>query len=548
MAIRTVGPHSVFPTIAAAMNVAGPGDEIRLEAGYSNETATITHSGMTVFGGTSSHGIVLNLGMGIATVTLTGTAPITLHDASDGNGIVGNAGNNRITVSGGVDAVDGGLGVDRLVVDYRLATGAVTGDSTSNFTEAGGGGRTVTLTAGTIEHFTVLTGAGADTITTGAGNDVIRTASGASTVSAGQGYNIIVGGGNADTITALDGGNFVNAGNGTNTITTGGGTDVIRTGTGADTIVAGGGADRITLHGGADTVDAGAGNDRLIIDYSALLTSVIGGVTGGNLGTGYVGHITDQSVSVLDFQRSENFTIISGSGDDRLTTGGGIDVLRGNLGNDRLNAGAGNDFLFGGTGNDFLSGGTGNDLLVDSTGNDLMSGGSGNDRLFAGTGVDNVYGGIGADLLHGGAGNDRLFAGTGVDTIYGGIGADLLHGGADNDRLFGGTGRDLLTGGWGADSFMFRTAAEAGIGAARDVITDFSHGIDTIDLGGIDADSILVGNQAFGFIGAAAFSHVAGQLRYAGGNIQGDMDGDGLADFAIQITNLAMLTQSDFVL
>ena len=51
---------------------------------------------------------------------------------------VGNAGDNVITVTDGADFVNGGLGIDRLVVDYHLATGAVTGDSTSNFTEAGG--------------------------------------------------------------------------------------------------------------------------------------------------------------------------------------------------------------------------------------------------------------------------------------------------------------------------------------------------------------------------------------------------------------------------
>ena len=227
MTIYTVGPNSDFPSIAAAMQVSGPGDTLRLEVGYSDETATVAFSGMTIFGGASSQNILLNLAVGVATVTLTGKAPIRLHDASDGNGIVGNAGNNVITVTEGVDAVDGGLGTDRLVVDYRGAIGAVTGNSTSNFTEAGSGGRTVTITDGTIEHFTILTGNGTDTITTGAGNDIIKTGQGASTVSAGQGANTIVGGGSADTITALDGGNYVNAGNGANTVTTGSGQDVI---------------------------------------------------------------------------------------------------------------------------------------------------------------------------------------------------------------------------------------------------------------------------------------------------------------------------------
>ena len=420
MPILTVGPTSMFPTIAVAMASAGPGDTIQLEDGYSNETATVTHNGITVFGTASSLGIQLNLAPGIPTFTLTGNAPINIHDAADGNGIVGNSGNNRITVTGGVDAVDGGLGVDRLIVDYRLATGAVTGDSTSNFSEAGGGGRSVTVTDGTIENFTVLTGSGADTITTGSGNDIIRTGQGASTVSAGQGANIIIGGGDADTITALDGGNFINAGNGANTITSGGGVDIIRSGHGADTIVSGGGNDWITLRGGADTADAGAGNDHLIIDYSAMTTDVTGGITGGNLGTGYVGHIADLAGSSIDFVGSENFRITTGSGNDNIRTGGGADVLNGGVGNDLLKSGAGNDRVYG------------------ASGGDLLGGGDGHDRLFGGTGNDRVFGSSGRDLLGGGDGHDRLF------------------GGGGNDQLIGGNGADVLWGGAGADLFIFR--------------------------------------------------------------------------------------------
>ena len=408
MTVRSVGPTSDFPTISAAMQAAGPGDTIRLEAGYSNETATVPFSGMTVFGGAGSRGIVLKLGVGIATVTLTGTAPFRLLDASDGNGIVGNAGDNRITVTGGVDAVDGGLGADRLIVDYRQATGAVTGDSTSNFTEAGGGGRMVTMTDGTLEHFTILTGSGADTITTGAGNDIIKTGKGASTVSAGQGSNVITGGANADTITALDGGNLIRAGNGANTVTTGGGNDLIFSGTGADTIVAGGGVDRISLLGGADSVDAGAGHDRLIINYAKMTSDVSGGTTGGNGVTGYVGHIADLLGSSVDFQRAESFTITTGSGDDTLTTGNGNDILRGGGGRDQLNGGGGQDSLFGGSGNDQLRGGRGTDIVTGGAGADVFvfasvaeaSTGAGRDLILDfQTGIDRIgLDGIDADL------------------------------------------------------------------------------------------------------------------------------------------------------
>lgn len=366
MPILTVGPTSTYDSITSAMLDALPGDTIFLEAGYSNEAALVTQNNLTIFGEAGSLGITLQLSLGIPAVTLTGTAPIDVLGATDGNGIVGNAGDNEITVTGGVDAVDGGLGNDRLVVDYRLATGAVTGDSTSNFTEAGGGGRSVTVTNGTIENFTILTGSEADTITTGSGNDIIRTGDGASTVNAGQGANIVAGGDDADTITVLDGGNEIDAGNGANTITTGSGIDIILTGTDADSVGSGDGDDVITLLGGTDSVDAGAGSDRLIIDYSMMTGDVVGGITGGNTGIGYTGHIADAGTNVIDFVGAEQFAITTGSGNDSIVTGGGNDTLRGGGGNDTLSGGAGADVIV-------LENGMGDDTVTDFV--------SGEDRL-----------------------------------------------------------------------------------------------------------------------------------------------------------------------
>ena len=107
MAIFTVGPNSSFTSIADAMLAAGPADTILLEPGYGNETATVTHNGMTISGNETSTGIVLQLATGIATFFLAGTAPITILDALDGNGIAGNDGDNQITVTDGADAVNG---------------------------------------------------------------------------------------------------------------------------------------------------------------------------------------------------------------------------------------------------------------------------------------------------------------------------------------------------------------------------------------------------------------------------------------------------------
>ena len=64
-------------------------------------------------------------------------------------------------------------------------------------------------------------------------------------------------------------------------------------------------------------------------------------------------------------------------------------------------------------------------------------------------------------------------------------------------------------------------------------LIDYSKRFDRIDLAAIDADPALAGDQAFTWIGAAAFSGRAGELRVVPGLVQGDLDGDGLADFEI---------------
>jgi serralysin len=130
----------------------------------------------------------------------------------------------------------------------------------------------------------------------------------------------------------------------------------------------------------------------------------------------------------------------------------------------------------------------------------------------------------------------------GNDTLVGGYGNDVLHGGAGTDRL---------TGGSGYDTFVFRDG-DSGTGTARDTITDFTRGQDRIDLSGMDANLNTAGvDDAFNFIGSQAFTGVAGQLRVQAGLVQGDTNGDGVADFeiAVKVGTLSVtLAASDFLL
>ncbi len=89
--------------------------------------------------------------------------------------------------------------------------------------------------------------------------------------------------------------------------------------------------------------------------------------------------------------------------------------------------------------------------------------------------------------------------------------------------------------------------------ANADRIADFSHAqADRIDLSQIDANGGAAGDGSFSFIGTAAYTGVAGQLRYAVSGtdavIGGDVNGDGVSDFNIVLSNVGSLQAADFVL
>ena len=71
----------------------------------------------------------------------------------------------------------------------------------------------------------------------------------------------------------------------------------------------------------------------------------------------------------------------------------------------------------------------------------------------------------------------------------------------------------------------------------------------------IDADAVAAGDQAFNFVGTAAFANTGvGQIRYQNSGadllVQADVNGDGVADMEIILQGLAggTLTAGDFIL
>ena len=182
-----------------------------------------------------------------------------------------------------------------------------------------------------------------------------------------------------------------------------------------------------------------------------------------------------------------------------------------------------------------------------------MYGGNDDDAMWGGAGGDRLVGADGNDVLHGGSGNDTFYGGNDDDTLKGGTGDDLIYGNNGDDVLVGGLGQDTLAGQAGADTFVLNRVLHSPPGATRDRITDFSSAEgDAVDLHATDADVSTGADDAFTFIGAAAYSGTAGELRFThsatDGIIHGDVNGDGVDDFQIFVQGVTGLAAGDFVL
>jgi hypothetical protein len=147
--------------------------------------------------------------------------------------------------------------------------------------------------------------------------------------------------------------------------------------------------------------------------------------------------------------------------------------------------------------------------------------------------------------LIGGDGDDLLIGNTGNDALWGGLGRDTLIGRHGNDWLQGGQGSDWLIGGKGKDFFSWQASDVSRLW--RDTIIDFN-GRDGDRLG---IDAVLDGsdpfaNRGWNYIGSEAFTGAAAELRFAGGHLLGDVDGDGKADLRIHLLGVSTFN-SDWI-
>lgn len=440
------------------------------------------------------------------------------------------------------------------------------------------------------------------------GDDIIEGRGGNDTIYGGSGNDTLNGGDGADQIIGEDGHDDIRGGAGRDTLYGAEGNDWFYVeGTDLDDIDGGDGADTLDMRASTLTgltYDLLAGKLRTADGAEYTLTFMESVLTGRGADT-----IVTNCVAFFDGTDYVTNMVRSGAGNDTITVSGlsqgKVDVLAGE-GNDTVvvhdvDIGDG-DVYDGGLGNDTISfaginltqGGTVGGIVIDlasgqvltndaseiiahfenaigsdgaesidgtenanringGKGADIVNGYGGDDRLNGGEGADQVFGGDGKDVVNGGDGSDRLYGGAGNDTLKGGFGIDYLNGDDGADLLVGGLGKDTLHGGLGADVFGFDDNDTAAIRSGADIIDDFSHAQgDKIRLTSIDANAKQGGDQNFTWIGKAGFSGVAGQLHYTVANgdtfVEGDVNGDGVADFAIHLLGDHALVSADFFL
>ena len=405
----------------------------------------------------------------------------------------------------------------------------------------------------------------------GMGNLEIVTSDAMRVVVANNNGTTIAGSAGADIIFGLGGGDTINAGAGDDVIIGGAGSDNMNGGDGNDEFI-------YTIGDGVDAFTGGAGLDILRVFGTAAGDTLTAIMFGGALAKVQNG---TPSVELVFAELGEGIDTLSYS-----STTAGNDVVVSLLlgmasgfasitGVENITGGAGNDTLAGDGNANVIRGGAGADVILGGAGDDTLFGDAGDDRFVAaiGDGADSYTGAGGNDTLDLSATNAAATVNlaTGV-AASADIGNDTLAtienviGGRGNDVFTASTARNTFTGGLGSDVFIFDTRQAAGNGAAnRDIITDFAHLSDRINIGAIDADVRTVaaanGVQHFIFDGlVAAGSEAVGHLGYhyetvggveytvVEGNVRtGNSATETTMDFQIALEGHITLTSADFI-
>ena len=148
---------------------------------------------------------------------------------------------------------------------------------------------------------------------------------------------------------------------------------------------------------------------------------------------------------------------------------------------------------------------------------------------------------------------------TGNNKLLGLAGNDTLDGGSGNDILVGGAGKDAMTGGAGADDFDFDVVADIGR-APRAMSSRASRMAPTTSISPPSMPTALrwvTPSRSWPSMERPSPA-AKGQLRWFQQNpantindktiVEGDIDGNKVADFQIELKGLVGLTAADFML
>lgn len=449
--------------------------------------------------------------------------------------------------NGAFDALPGaGSGASNPMTATDSFTYELNGDSTATVTiTVDGVDSEGDVLLGTAGNDTLNGGIGADTMTGGLGDDRYYVDNAGDTVveAAGEGKDRVYTSVNFDA-TGLDIEELVVTGTAGLTLTAGDIDTGMRGGDGDDTLIGGTGNDTLYGRGGADTMTGGAGNDRYHVDN---VGDTVNELVGGGIDTVYTEIDFDANGAEIEFIRAftDNAVTLTASNIDTGLVGrAGDDTLIGGTGNDTLFGGLGADIMVGGIGDDryFVddagdtvteAGGEGRDVVYtsvdfDATGSEIEV-----IRARSDSGLTLTANDVGTSI----AGRD------GDDTLNGAAGRDTLQGGLGTDTLTGGASRDVFLFDDGDSAAALADADHITDFSQSDGDRINLSRIDAIDGGGDNAFS-FIGEDAFHNVaGELRFEQVGGETH-----IFGDTDGNGIADFTIILDTTVDLVSSDFTL
>ncbi|MFC0588589.1 M10 family metallopeptidase C-terminal domain-containing protein [Novosphingobium aquiterrae] len=364
------------------------------------------------------------------------------------------------------------------------------------------------------------------------------------------------------------------------------------TGSGTDVLIGNAANNRLEGGTGIDQFYGGAGNDTFVVDQQGELVFENAG-EGTDTVESSANYYLFGNIERLTLTGTAGLFGVGNELDNLINGNAGQNLLLGGLGNDEIHGGDARDSIFGEGGADNLFGDAGVDYIVAGIGNDTLDGGADADEMYGEDGNDTLWGGLtfdtdimvggnGDDILHGDSGlgdydrmygnlgNDTFYVDTpadlvfeqlneGIDTVYAGINGagyylydnienlvltgqtpfgvgnaldnnltgnaigNYLLGGDGNDVLNGKGGNDVLFGQAGSDTFVF----DAGNG--QDVIGDFQHGSDRIQ---------LIGSLT-------TFAQVQNSFHQNGSDGAIDLGGGNF--IVLQGVQLSTLTASDFL-